>query len=86
MALRPLSLSPERERDREREGRREGESERGREWSERGRGGERGEEQNFTLYEIFTMYPLNDGDIFHYFATEGCSHVDRPLKSLMNET
>ena len=48
--------------------------------------GERGEEQNFTLYEIFTMYLLNDDDIFHYFATEGCSHVDRLLKSLMNET
>ena len=29
---------------------------------------------------------INDDDIFHYFATEGCSHVDRLLKSLMNET
>ena len=48
--------------------------------------GERGKEQNFTLYEIFTMYLLNDDDIFHYFATEGCSYVDRPLKPLMNET
>ena len=51
-----------------------------------GRRGERGEERNFTLSGIFTQYLLNDDDIFHYIATECCSHVDGPLKSFMNET